>query len=307
VKSPKVRGSKPSSTMKGRNHPTFKVMITKALGALHGHSIVDEDEGRECWGSLVYIKKYLETNYKVDPKNKWITRTIASMLKDGTLRCPEGKKVYSLTIYKLSEPSSEKKGYYSSEYSSTESDEEVEHQDSDDESYDDNPKKEGSDPQGFVADTYGGGKVYVPFHTLYPKITQTVELHEEKNVRPSDICKLMGLGLASGDLEGTPKEENTPKTLIYNEGGQSVAWFTELSMNATEGSVSILKHYRLHWDEYVDWPEKCKKEPKHSQYYGSDIWRENNEGPIKRIATHYFVPDVNKWMPISNPKYIFDY
>ena len=98
--------------------------------------------------------------------------------------------------------------------------------------------------------------------------------------------------------------------LIISEGGYDVNWFTELIVN--DDSVEIIAFYRLYWDEYDDWPEKNKNVKKHPSYYGSDIWKESEEG---RIATHYNVPleFINsndhgcKWYKISNPRYIFDY
>jgi hypothetical protein len=95
--------------------PSFKFMITKALTALC--CPLDESGGKSSWGSLSYIKKYLETNYNVNPKNKWITKTVSNMLKTGELRCPQGKKVYSLTCMNLPEPERLEKEYDSDEES----------------------------------------------------------------------------------------------------------------------------------------------------------------------------------------------
>lgn len=91
--------------------------------------------------------------------------------------------------------------------------------------------------------------------------------------------------------------------LIYKEGGFSVSWFTELLYHKEPETVTILAHYRLHWDEYDSWPERCKKAPSHPRYYGSNIICENEE----RFVTGYFVPHANKWIPVNNSKHIFHY
>ncbi len=200
VYKPKV--CKSPNVKNNRKHPTFKVMITKALEGLAKSYDGNHEDYDEQWGSLVYIKKYLQTNYNIDPRNRrqngCITRTIASMLKDGVLRCPEGRKVYSLTRMNLPYPVSlerkkGKEGYYSDEYSSTE-ESDGENYDADDESYDDTRKeikKESKIQHGFVADTYGGGKAYVPFHTLYPNIMKPMEINESTRVYPvgGEFCR----------------------------------------------------------------------------------------------------------------------
>ncbi len=98
---------------------------------------------------------------------------------------------------------------------------------------------------------------------------------------------------------------NSPQNkFIYNEGGCSVAWFTELLTSSKDKQlyITILRHGRLHRDERERWPEVCKNAQDHPNYYGACIWKE----ATGRIATHYFVPE-HGWLPISNPLYIFDY
>ena len=92
--------------------------------------------------------------------------------------------------------------------------------------------------------------------------------------------------------------------LIYLEDGIHWAWFTEMKLDGDRASVEILSHYRLHWDEYGHWPRHCKEAEKHPMYYGTQRWRKDDQG----VSTHYYVPlDEMGWLPISNPRSVFDY
>lgn len=96
--------------------------------------------------------------------------------------------------------------------------------------------------------------------------------------------------------------------LIYNEDGINWAWFTELTLSETRSSVHIDAHYRLRWDKYAEWADKCKSAPKHVNVVQCDartIWRYEPGG---NVATRYFVPfEEIGWLPIDNPRCIFDY
>lgn len=99
---------------------------------------------------------------------------------------------------------------------------------------------------------------------------------------------------------------------IFSEGGYSCQWFTELEI-VDDSHVKILAHYRLHWDEYNEWPDKNKTAIRHPMNYGCDLYKESDS----RIATHYNLPlritnDITetskcKWCEIVNPQYIFSY
>ena len=57
------------------NHPPFKEMIGKAIVA----------EANYSGSTRVYIKKYLECNYKILPTNPHINKSIKSMVDSGEL------------------------------------------------------------------------------------------------------------------------------------------------------------------------------------------------------------------------------
>lgn len=81
-----------------KKKPTYKVMITKALTALYRSGVCDEDER---WGSLVYIKKYLEANYNVTNNNQ-IIKTIRELLRTEVLIQPPGNYPHSFRgLYSL--------------------------------------------------------------------------------------------------------------------------------------------------------------------------------------------------------------
>jgi hypothetical protein len=56
-------------------HPPFKKMILRAVEA------IDDKKG----SSLPYIKKYLETNYKIKPTNPLINKTITKLVTGGDI------------------------------------------------------------------------------------------------------------------------------------------------------------------------------------------------------------------------------
>jgi linker histone H1 and H5 family len=57
------------------SHPPFKIMIGKAIKA----------NAERKGTSRIYIKKYLETNFKIEPTSPFINKTLKTMLESGEL------------------------------------------------------------------------------------------------------------------------------------------------------------------------------------------------------------------------------
>ena len=95
-----------------------------------------------------------------------------------------------------------------------------------------------------------------------------------------------------------------PKYLVFAEGGgMSSEWFTNLKI-INNNKAEILKHYRLFWDDYDQWPEANK-----------GTYKLQTRGKIEenkdRIAIRYKVEDppigISHGYEIVNPKHIFSY